>query len=468
MKLKPLQLLVSLALPMVLYSCATTKPLAPTATAVDVPKIVQPVSNVDIPVTVDLKTYFVQAENSVPSKYSDKQQPCEGLRYQYTFTRTPFTITGSNNVVNLSFIGSYGFSASYCAKCATLMGSAPTPIVPVISAQCGWGDERPRRMQISYQSTISVTPDFHLKSKTILYPAPKPLDRCNVVMGAIDVTDRLIQYISGPLNDLGKMVDAKVAAYNVKPMIQQIWQNLSTESKAGDMGYVSINPESVQLSNFNLNGSLLSFSVGLSAKPVFTTVSNPQPVKPVPNLTNYTPSKGFDVYLDLVEGYDHLTKIINQQVVGQSAEIAGKQFMVNNTKVWGIGKQVVLQVDFGGSSTGTIYLVGTPTYDAAKHELSFPDLTFDLQSKAWMLKAAKWMFNGKITEMIRQRATYNFSQLISENKIRLQKELSRDMGNGIYSEVIIKDLDIHAIYPTQDKLVIRTLSDGQLKVKVVM
>ncbi|MGN6641269.1 MAG: DUF4403 family protein [Mucilaginibacter sp.] len=468
MKLKPLQLLTFLALPMVLYSCATTKPLAPTATAVDVPKIVQPVSNVDIPVTVDLKTYFVQAENSVPSKYSDKQQPCEGLRYQYTFTRTPFTITGSNNVVNLSFIGSYGFSASYCAKCATLMGSAPTPVVPVISAQCGWGDERPRRMQISYQSTISVTPDFHLKSKTILYPAPKPLDRCNVVMGAIDVTDRLIQYISGPLNDLGKMVDAKVAAYNVKPMIQQIWQNLSTETKAGDMGYVSINPESVQLSNFNLNGSLLSFSVGLSAKPVFTTVSNPQPVKPVPNLTTYTPSKGFSVYLDLVEGYDHLTKIINQQVVGQSAEIAGKQFMVNNTKVWGIGKQVVLQVDFGGSSTGTIYLVGTPTYDAAKHELSFPDLTFDLQSKAWMLKAAKWMFNGKITEMIRQRAIYNFSQLISENKIRLQKELSRDMGNGIHSEVIIKELDIHAIYPTQDKLVIRTLSDGQLKVKVVM
>jgi Domain of unknown function (DUF4403) len=455
-------------LPILFYSCAVTKPLAPGATAVDIPKIVQPVSNVDVPVTVDLKSYFVQAENSVPNKYSDNQQPCEGLRYNYVFTRTPFSITGSNNAVNLSFVGSYGFTVSYCAKCATLLGSTPTPIVPVVSAQCGWGDETPRRMQISYQSTISVTPDFHLRSKTVLYPAPKPIDRCNVVMGAIDVTDRLIQYITGPLNDLGKQVDARIAAYNIKPMVQQIWQNLATESKAGDMGYVYINPEAVGLSNFSLNGSLLTFSVALSARPVFTMVSNPQPVKPMPNLSAYTHANGFNVYLDMVENYDHLTKMVNQQVVGQSAEVAGKQFVVNNTKIWGLGKQIVMQVDFGGSTTGTIYLVGTPTYDAAKHELSFPDLSFDLQTKAWMLKAAKWMFNGKITDMVRQRATYNFTKLIADNKTQLQKELSRDMGNGIHSDVTIQDLDIQAIYPAQDRLIIRTLSDGQIKVKVVM
>jgi len=467
MKLKPIPFLVAL-LPILLYSCATVKPLAPVASAVDIPKIVQPVSNIDVPVTVDLKSYFVQAENSVPTKYTDNQQPCEGLRYQYMFTRTPFTITGSNNVVNLSFVGSYGFTVSYCAKCATFPGSGPTPIVPVVSAQCGWGDEPPRRMQISYQSTINVTPDYHLKSKTILYPAPKPIDRCNVVMGAIDVTDRLIQYIKDPLNDLGKQVDARIAAYNVKPMVQQIWQNLAAESKAGDYGYVYINPESVRLSNFSLNGSLLSFSVGLSARPVFTTVSNPQPVKPMPNLSVYKPSKGFNVYLDMVESYDHLTKMVNQQVKGMSAEVAGKQFVVNETKISGLGKQIVMQVDFGGSTTGTIYLVGTPTYDAAKHELSFPDLSFDLQTKTWMLKAAKWMFNGRITDMIRQRAIYNFTKLIADNKTELQKQLSRDMGNGIRSDVSIQDLDIQAIYPAQDKLIIRTLSDGQIRVNVVM
>jgi len=58
--------------------------------------------------------------------------------------------------------------------------------------------------------------------------------------------------------------------------------------------------------------------------------------------------------------------------------------------------------------------------------------------------------------------------MIVDNKLELQKELSRTMGTGIRSDVIIKDLNIPAIYSTQHKLIIRTLSDGQIKVKVVM
>jgi len=461
------QLFAVLALPVVLYSCATMKPLAPSVAQADIPNIVQPVSNIEVPVTVDLKSYFTQAENSVPNKYADNQQPCQGLRYDYTFTRTPFTITGSNNVVNLKFTGNYGFTASYCAKCSTILGAGAQCIVPTVSAQCGVGEPL-RRMEIAYQSTIAVTPDYHLRSKTILYPAPKPIDRCNIFMGNIDVTDRLIQYITPPLNDLGKQVDAKVAAYNVRPMIEQLWKSIATEVKLGDVGFLSVNPQAVRLSSFNLNGSLLNFSVGLSARPVVTTVSNPQPLKPLPNLSTYTPANGFNIYLDLVENYDHLTNMVNQQVVGQNIQVAGKEFIVDNVKVSGTGKQVVMQIDFKGSNTGTIYLVGTPTYNAATHELSFPDLSFDLQTKAWMLKAAKWMFNGKITDVIRQKATYNFSKFIADSKAKLQSQLSRDLGNNIHSEVTIHDMDIQAIYPISDKLIIRTLSNGQIKVKMVM
>ena len=56
----------------VLYSCSVTKPPAPANTGVDIPKIEQPISNIEVPVSVDLKNYFVQAENSVPYKFADK------------------------------------------------------------------------------------------------------------------------------------------------------------------------------------------------------------------------------------------------------------------------------------------------------------------------------------------------------------------------------------------------------------
>jgi Domain of unknown function (DUF4403) len=461
-------LITLLVLSCIFYSCKTLKPVAPENNLVNIPKIVQPVSNIEVPVSADLKSYFIQAENSVPNKYSDNEQPCQGLRYAYTFTRTPFTITGSNNVVNLKFTGNYGFTVSYCAKCSDLLGNGSQCIVPTVSAQCGVGDEAPRRMEIAYKSTITVLPDYHLKSKTILFPDPRPIDRCNVFMGNIDVTDRLIAFIKTPLNNLGAQVDVRIAGYNLKPMIEQLWKNISAEVKLGDVGYLNVNPIAVRLSGFSLNGSSLNFSVGLSAKPVVTTVSNPQPSNPLPNLTSYVPANGFNIYLDLLENYDHLTNIVNQQVAGQSIEVAGNTFTVDHVKVYGIGTKMVMAVDFKGTSTGIIYLVGTPVYSTTTHELSFPDLSFDIQTKAWMLKAAKWMFNGKITDIIRQKATYNFSKFIADNKTKLQKELSRDLGNNIRSEVTIKDLDIQAIYPASDQLVIRTLSNGQIKVKVVM
>lgn len=465
MKLKHL---ITIALSsLVLYSCKTLQPLAPATTTANIPNIVQPVSNIEVPVTADLKSYFVQAENSVPNKYSDNQQPCQGLRYSYTFLRTPFTITGANNVVNLKFTGSYGFTASYCAKCAILLNNGPQCITPVVSAQCGVGEPL-RRMEISYQSTINVMPDYHLKSKTILYPAPKPLDRCNVFLGNIDVTDRLISYLNQPLNDLGKQVDAKIAAYNVKPMIEELWKSIASEFKIPDVGYLYVNPQAVRLSNFSLNGTLLNFSVGLWAKPVVTTEAVAQPVKLLPNLSAYTPAKGFNIYIDLIENYHHLTTMINKEVVGQQIPVAGKVFIVDSVKVYGLGTKVAIKVNFSGSNNGVIYLVGTPTYDAVKHELSFPDLSFDIQTRAWILKAANWMFNGKITDVIRQKAIYNFGKFIADNKIRLQNQLSRNLGNNIHSDVTVQDMDIQSIFPTSEKLIVRTLLDGQVKVKVVM
>jgi hypothetical protein len=323
-------------------------------------------------------------------------------------------------------------------------------------------------MQISYKSVITVGPDYHLRSKTILYPDPKPLDRCNIVFGAIDVTDRLVDFLKPQLNALGGQVDAKVASYSLKPVFDQLWKNMANEYKLADAGFLYVNPQSVCLSNFSLNGTQLSFSVGLTAKPLVTTVSTPQTTGPLPALSPYTAANGFNIYLDLQDSYDHLTAMANQQVDGQSAKIAGNTFIVDHVKVYGIGTKVAMEVNFSGTNTGTIYLVATPTYDPDTHVLSFPDLKFDLKTEAWMLKTAKWMFNGIITDLVRKRATYDFSKWIADGKARLQSQLSRDMGNNIHTDVTIDNLGIQQIFPTQEKMIVRTLSTGHVKVRVVM
>jgi hypothetical protein len=450
-----------------LHSCGTVKPLAPAVNTADVPKIVQPTSNIEIPVTIELKKYFLQAENAVPSVYSDSKKQVEGLSYTYTFKRTPFAITGSDNTVSMKLIGSYGISASYCAKSIDF-GSGTRCLVPVVSASCGMENEPLRRMEINFKSVISVKPDYSLASKTGLWPPPRAIDKCNISILKIDVTDKLIEFVSVPLSDLGTQIDKRIASMNFKPVIAELWKNIANEYKLGDMGYLYLNPQSVRVSNFNLNGSQLNFSVGLSANPVVSTTSLPQQPKPLPNLSAYTPASGFSIYLDIFENYEHLTNLVNQQIVNQQMEVAGKQFIVTDTKVYGTGSKIAVAVDFKGSMTGTVYLVGTPSYDPVKRVISFPDMNFDVYSKNWMIKFAKWMFNEKITNMIREKATYNLTQFLNDSKTRLKTELSRDLGNGVKSNVYLDDVNIDAIYPTTDRLILRTFSKGQIKVNVVM
>ncbi len=154
--------------------------------------------------------------------------------------------------------------------------------------------------------------------------------------------------------------------------------------------------------------------------------------------------------------------------MGQSTEVAGHIFRVDSTRIYGIGSKIAMQVNFSGTNTGVVYLTGTPSYDPKTHELSFPDLNFDLQTKSWILKAAKWMLDGKITRMMREKATYNFSSFIADSKQRIQKQISQGFGPGIQPQVNFNTLDIQAIYPTQEKLIIRTLLNGDIRVKMVM
>lgn len=449
------------------YSCRTIRPKAPTMVDKEIPKIVQPISNIDIPVKAELKNYFKEAETSVPNEFNGNDQRCEGLRYAYFFRRSPFNITGVGNTVNLKFVGSYGIDLTYCAKCANILGTGLRCVVPKVGASCGVGGEAPRRLEISYKSSFSaLQPNYHLKSRTILDPRPNPLDRCNVTILNIDATDRLIGYIEGPLNNLGSKVDEKVGGVDLKPQAQKLWDNISKEIKFGNFGYLSIHPQNLRASGFNFTDqSILNFSFGLSAQPVITTESNPTTPSQLPDLTEYQPANGFDIYLDLFASYDTLSNYISKQAVGQSIKIGRKKFVITNVKVSGIGNQkIVLAIDFKGCRKGTIYLVGTPNYNSITHEVTFPDLAFDIKTKNLLLKLAKWIFNDKITTALKDKAKYNFTKILDDSKVKLQTELNRNISDNIKTEGTVNDLNIEEIYPTKEKLMLRALSKGQLSI----
>jgi hypothetical protein len=438
--------------------CKSINPPPPSMESKTIPAPKQPNSIIDIPVSMDLKTYFQQAEAAVDLEFKGKETPCEGLRYEYLFKRSPFDISGSGNKINLAFTGKYRIDLDYCAKCAF-----DHCMVPVISGSCGIGEPL-RKIKIGYAANISVLPDYKLKSVTTLTTL-EPVDRCNLTVLNYDATEQLIGFVKPPLTDLGKEVDKKIGAIDIKPQVKELWKQISGEIALGSYGFLSLNPKTIGIGPLNMTGSRLDFSLALSAKPVLRTESTPPPTSNLPNLTAYTPGNGFRVCLDLFVSYDSLSKYIGAAVNGTVIKLKSKKFIIKKVDIYGIGNEkIVIKVAFGGTRKGVMYMVGTPSYQSLTNEFSIPDLAFDVKTKSLIFKMARWLFNDKISTAIREGVKYNFTPMIEDSRISLQKQLNHDFGSGITSKGTVNDLILQEIYPAKDHVILRVLSEGSLRV----
>jgi hypothetical protein len=187
----------------------------------------------------------------------------------------------------------------------------------------------------------------------------------------------------------------------------------------------------------------------------------------LPNLSEYKKGNGFDIELDAIASYDSLSSIMTKAVQGQNVTIKKNVIIFKKLEVHGAnGKQLQLKVEFEGSKKGTLYLVGTPTFDKEKQVVSFPDITFDLESKNLLLKSAKWLFSDKITEMMREQSTFDIKPYMEDMKKTLQGELNKELTKGVFLQGTAKTLDVVEIHPAANALLLRINTKGELKLNM--
>jgi hypothetical protein len=123
-------------------------------------------------------------------------------------------------------------------------------------------------------------------------------------------------------------------------------------------------------------------------------------------------------------------------------------------------------VNFSGKRSGILYLVGTPIFDKEKQIISFPDLTYDIDTKNKLLKSAAWLFDDLITDKIREAAIYDLKNDLKNNKTLVEKELNRDLDKNIRMNTKITSIVIDGIYPRNNELLIQSSLIGELKILV--
>ena len=450
---------------LLLAGCGQIKPVAPEVMITKPGPGKQVASVINIPIQVELKSYFGEADKSVPNTFEGKEENCEGTSYAYVFKREPISFTGKGSDLQFDIDGKYALRMNYCPQCTDMFSNEGHCIVPRIFASCGI-NEPMRRIAISYTSRFEIQPDYSLRSVTKLKEV-KPVDKCEVTVFSFDATDALMKEVKQSLKSLAGDIDKQISSAELRKEVEKAWKALVQPLKIDRYGYLYIHPAKISVSELRFNGSLLNFSLALEAYPRIQLEKSTAAPLPLPRLSEYTPNSGFNINLDLVGNYDSLSTLLSGQLKGKEIMLKKNSIIIDSAKIFGASnRQLSFEISFSGKRQGIIYLLGTPTFDQQKQEISFPDLTFALETKNALLKSAKWLFNDKITGTIRNAAVYNLNILLKDASAKLETELNRKIDEKTLLGGKMNQLRVESIYPLDKELLIRTNLQGSVKVSL--
>lgn len=446
---------------LLLVQCRRIEPVEPISKVETIPDLIQKESAIHIPIIINLQPYLKDIEKSLPKTFTGKEENCSGVSYSYKFNRDPILFEGMKNFIYYEIDGDYSLKLNYCPECTSLFDSKGSCIVPRIYVSCGI-DEPMRRVTIGYDTQVKLTPDFRFKTTTTLRKF-ETKDPCEISVFRYDATNRLRKELMVVLKDLEKDIDKEIGGIDLRSEMEKVWSSLCEISSIGDYGYFCISPKAISLSDIKFYKTNAYLDLNLLVKPIVSTNPIEEVQSKLPDLSSHKPSKGFDVNLDIHATYDSLNSILSKNIKGKKVVIKNNEVIFQDVAIQGASHdQLTLKVDFDGKRKGTLFLVGTPVFDSIQQIITFPDLTFNLDTKNALLKSAKWLFNSKITDVLRSYARFDLKPHLEEIKKIVQNEMNREISEGVFISGHVESIFLKGIYPNHNNLIIRVNSTGDL------
>ncbi len=448
------------AVMVLLVACKTARlPEAPTPSSA-LPLPPQPVSLISIPVQVNLKPTYQAIEKTTPTVYAGGENPCQGIRYQYAFKRSPLRINGEGQTVTCQVNGEYSLSGSYCATCAFDRCIIKTPVF-----SCGV-DEPLRKIAIAFQTALTLRPDYQLSANTTLTQL-RPIDPCQISFLNVDISEALVKQIRQSMAPVCKSVDSAIVAYPMRTAVQDMWNKLKAPESIQSLGFFSLNPDALSVQSLQLSGDSLRFRLMIRCKPDFYLRRPTWKNLPLPNATPLPTTNGFQVFTDIKLEYGPLTALLNDSLQNKTMIIKGKKMVIDSVALSHIGAGYCqFKLHFSGYKKGVLYLTGKPTYEASTQTMRLQDLDYDLKTKSWLLKSASWIMDARIRENLAQAAVFPMKATLQEMQSSLEASLQRTLTPDVRMRGRVQSCIIENIYPQPNALIIRLQTIGSVSVQM--
>ncbi len=449
----------------VLIACKTIEPSLPEFSIQNQDKIEPEVSRLNVDVEVNMSGMFAEAEKSTPLIFDGASLSCEGISYTYAFSREPISFSTSPSQLETKIYGGFSLDLSYCPLCITLWNGKEYCTVPKIYASCGV-DEKKRGYTMRYLTTLGLSKDYKLISKTVLEEFIIK-DPCELTFLNYDVTERVQKEIEKELKTMQSKMDEDIESFEVKSTIEKAWKELQQSIPIAPYGFLQLNPLSFSTTDLKYEDETAKFSLSLFFSPMISTEPITKSYRPLTNMIPKTRMEGFSILTDVASSYDTLSSILTNEFKDEVISIKGKEIVVRNLKVIGCqSNRLVLRLEFDGFRKGKVYMVCRPEMDIDQQVLTLKDIDFEIKTRAFLLKSAEWLLGNRIRNEIEKKAEIDMSESLNSLLAILESKLNGTLAPGVNVFSDLDELRLNSLVLGKTHLYIRTKLTGKVKIAI--
>lgn len=340
------------------------------------------------------------------------------------------------------------------------------------------GIEAEGELALNFKTAVNVQPEWWMWTKTELV-GQEWIRNMSVKtgLGNLDVKYLADIIIGRSKTMLTETIDKQITqSFQIRPQVEEAWnvmqKPVSIASQYGTW-WVKLTPQSIEMTPFTTSGDVLKANIGVQSIAEVVAGSNGQTPIFRPNTTlpqfkmGYNDTDDFAVNLTTDISFAEAEQMAKNLVVGQVFNPGGKTIKVDNLQLFGQNDKMVVNTKFTGDYTGSLYLIGTPKFDAQKNRIYLDNVDYDLQTKDFLLKSAKWLFDKTILKKMKESCVFPLDENVLAFKSMMNDQLKNyRMNPNVSIKGAVEDLKVTDIQLLKDKIKISITSKGKLNLDV--
>lgn len=203
--------------------------------------------------------------------------------------------------------------------------------------------------------------------------------------------------------------------------------------------------------------------VGVGKQPNFQADT---PLLPL-QIQDFNPQKKLKLNMLSEIPFEEAETIALKNFKGEEYGFGKKKIVVEDIKLERDGKLLAIRVLTSGDYTGWLLLKGIPSYNNKKNQLEIKDIEFSLDTKNFLLKSAKWLFNGVLTNKLEGSMVYPLADDLSMIKTQIQTQLTNyKIQEGIFLNGNVDGIMVKKATLDTASLVIGVRVDGDVRILI--